>query len=898
MCRQHLPSGSPKGQREILKPGPKNKIVQTIQMFASKRKSAKKCFVVVVGGNRLSTVAVDLALFFERTLKGKQMLKFGWLYSLAMAIICLCSTMTKADDLVEQVARTGKLKTLVVALKTADLLDQLRGEGPFTIFAPTDEAFAALPEGTLSSLLLPENREKLIRILMYHVIPGRLSAMDIGNIDVPQMARTANGQRLPVGIEDGEFRVGAAKVIGRELKCSNGVIHLIDKVLLPEELRTEDSITMELKEATPTSLIDALRAVPDGRFSTFLAAVEASGGDQDWAQPQPNGNWTLFVPTDAAFNRLTEAERTTLLDPANRDTLRELLDWHALPKLQPWSFEFSDGERGAVMVSRQNDRFVLDVLANGLVFVYQLRTAGSTRESEQPFKARILAGDIQVGGNLVNIVDRVIIPKQLEGKLLASQAYRERDVQELNAGAEAQANAKLVFEEMLEKADSLEGEGQMAMYQMGLKMLEEVLPVSRRGMMLDGADMSNPAVVRAKLRGRIDDLDRVWYANFMKNSPAAQSLSAPLPEIFPNPRTQSSRPKADQTSSETKNTKPMSESAEVRPSSVQTPAAVDGVASSNRSDLSWCEVLEQKVDEAVVADPALRAAIAATGLPWRVRDKATGIEMLLVPPGQFTMGRIPGDKEADPNELPAHPVTLTKPYYLGRYEVTREQWMKVMKAEPVAPQQQGGAGLKIQAGQGAIQIVQPTFEFRDSKGNIIKAEAKAERAADGSIVLSNSADQAPRGEGGDKASPELPALASWSRCNEFCRKTGLRLPTEAEWEYACRGGVEAPRYGELDQVAWHRGNDGGTSHPVGGKAANGLGFHDMLGNAWEWVNDWYSEYTREPKTNPQGPETGTSRIIRGGYFDFEAGFCRATLRYKVDSLDFANTTGLRVAREP
>ena len=149
------------------------------------------------------------------------------------------------------------------------------------------------------------------------------------------------------------------------------------------------------------------------------------------------------------------------------------------------------------------------------MFVYHLRTAGSTRESEQPFKARILAGDIQVGGNLVNIVDRVIIPRLLEGKLLASQAYRERDVQELNAGADAQDNAKLVFEEMLEKADRLEGEGRMAMYQMGLKMLEEVLPVSRRGTILDGADMSNPAVVRAKLRGRIDDLDnrvgnRIW----------------------------------------------------------------------------------------------------------------------------------------------------------------------------------------------------------------------------------------------------------------------------------------------------------------------------------------------------------------------------------------------------
>jgi formylglycine-generating enzyme required for sulfatase activity len=293
-------------------------------------------------------------------------------------------------------------------------------------------------------------------------------------------------------------------------------------------------------------------------------------------------------------------------------------------------------------------------------------------------------------------------------------------------------------------------------------------------------------------------------------------------------------------------------------------------------------MLEQKADEAVVTDPALRAAIHATGLPWRVRDKATGIEMLLVPPGQFNMGRITGDKEAQPNELPAHPVTLINPYYLGRFEVTREQWLKVMKSEPSSPKQRGGATVTIQGGEGATLTIQPSFEFRDSKGNIIKG----------------SPSNVPQAQEAGKSDPELPVLAGWSQCDKFCRQNGLRLPTEAEWEYACRGGVEAPRYGELDRVSWHRGNAGGKKHPVGGKAANGLGFHDMLGNAWEWVNDWYSEYTRGPKTNPSGPETGTSRVIRGGYFDFEAGFCRASLRYKVDSPDFGNTTGFRVARDP
>jgi formylglycine-generating enzyme required for sulfatase activity len=126
----------------------------------------------------------------------------------------------------------------------------------------------------------------------------------------------------------------------------------------------------------------------------------------------------------------------------------------------------------------------------------------------------------------------------------------------------------------------------------------------------------------------------------------------------------------------------------------------------------------------------------------------------------------------------------------------------------------------------------------------------------------------------------------------------MRLPTEAEWEFACRAGVDAPRYGELDAIAWHRGNSGGRKHPVGTKAANALGFHDMIGNAWEWVNDRYGDYTRSAKTNPTGPESGTSRIARGSYFNYEDGFCRSSRRYEIQSPEFSGATGFRVARAP
>jgi len=131
-----------------------------------------------------------------------------------------------------------------------------------------------------------------------------------------------------------------------------------------------------MKEAAPVDLIEALRAVPDGRISTFITAVEASGADQDWAKPEPDGNWTLFIPTNEAFARLSDAERTALLDPKNHEMLRAVLDWHALPKLQTCSFDFNDGEHGPAMISQNNNRFVLDILANGTVFVYRMRSSG------------------------------------------------------------------------------------------------------------------------------------------------------------------------------------------------------------------------------------------------------------------------------------------------------------------------------------------------------------------------------------------------------------------------------------------------------------------------------------------------------------------------------------------
>ena len=135
-------------------------------------------------------------------------------------------------DIVDTAVATGSFKTLAAALKAADLVDTLKGEGPFTVLAPTDEAFAKLPEGTVETLLKPENKDKLVAILKYHVIPGKAMAADVVKLD-GQEVKTVQGEKAKVAVKDGTVTVDGAKVIKTDIDATNGVIHVIDTVILP-----------------------------------------------------------------------------------------------------------------------------------------------------------------------------------------------------------------------------------------------------------------------------------------------------------------------------------------------------------------------------------------------------------------------------------------------------------------------------------------------------------------------------------------------------------------------------------------------------------------------------------------------------------------------------------------
>ena len=165
--------------------------------------------------------------------------KFSFAFALAVALSaqttlagdCKYSKSEKPKDIVDTAVSAGNFKTLAAALKAADLIPTLKGKGPFTVFAPTDKAFGKLPKGTVEELLKPENKDKLTAILTYHVVPGRVMAADVVKLS---KAKTVQGSEAEISIKEGKVYVDNALVTATDIKAGNGVIHVIDSVILPD----------------------------------------------------------------------------------------------------------------------------------------------------------------------------------------------------------------------------------------------------------------------------------------------------------------------------------------------------------------------------------------------------------------------------------------------------------------------------------------------------------------------------------------------------------------------------------------------------------------------------------------------------------------------------------------
>ncbi|MCG3194940.1 MAG: formylglycine-generating enzyme family protein [Thermoanaerobaculia bacterium] len=227
----------------------------------------------------------------------------------------------------------------------------------------------------------------------------------------------------------------------------------------------------------------------------------------------------------------------------------------------------------------------------------------------------------------------------------------------------------------------------------------------------------------------------------------------------------------------------------------------------------------------------------------RTLANSLGMEFVWIGPGEFEMGSLPGETERDRDEGPVHRVRLTRGYYLGKHEVTQGQWKALMGNNP-------------------------------SGFSSCGADCPVERV-------------------------------SWHDAHEFIRKLNARergrlyrLPTEAEWEYAARAGSRGERHGDIDSIAWCYPNSGNKTHPVGKKRPNAWGLHDMIGNVWEWVEDWFDYYGPEPAVDPAGPPTGVNRVNRGGSWNVVSGYCRSAFRAGYGPATRINYLGFRLALNP
>jgi transforming growth factor-beta-induced protein len=280
-------------------------------------------------------------------------------------------------DIVDTAVADGRFSTLVAAVQAAGLVDTLKGAGPFTVFAPTDDAFAKLPAGTVEDLLKPENIETLKNILLYHVVAGKVMAADVVTLD-GKMADTALADNpINISVKDGKVYLNDnAEVVITDIETANGVIHVIDTVLLPEEKLTD--------------IVDT--AVADGRFTTLVAAVQAAGLVETL---KGEGPFTLFAPTDEAFAKLPAGTVEDLLKPENLETLTNILLYHVVP--------------GKVMAADvvQLDGQIVDTALEG----QQIKITVKDGKVYLNDTVQVIITDIETSNGVIHVIDSVLLPE-------------------------------------------------------------------------------------------------------------------------------------------------------------------------------------------------------------------------------------------------------------------------------------------------------------------------------------------------------------------------------------------------------------------------------------------------------------------------------------------------------
>lgn len=314
----------------------------------------------------LLTCPTSIAIAQNNCPASTQFLKSQNKHSFAVTSVAHPSAANEDEkDIVDTAVSAGSFKTLVAAIEAADLVNVLKGKGPFTVFAPSDEAFAKLPEGTVEMLLKPENKAKLVQILTYHVVAGRIDAAKVVSID---SAASVAGPSINIMAGNKGVMVDNANVVATDISCSNGLIHVIDAVIMPRDI------------------VDT--AISSGSFNTLVAAVKAAGLAETL---KGDGPFTVFAPTDEAFAKLPKETLESLLKPENRDKLSAILTYHvvadrvlAADVVKIDSAKTVNGK--SVKISTANDV----VMVNG---------------------AKVLKTDVLGSNGVIHVIDSVLLPR-------------------------------------------------------------------------------------------------------------------------------------------------------------------------------------------------------------------------------------------------------------------------------------------------------------------------------------------------------------------------------------------------------------------------------------------------------------------------------------------------------
>lgn len=272
----------------------------------------------------------------------------------------------RGDNIVQTAQKAGNFQTLIAAAKAAGLVEALSAKGPLTIFAPTDEAFAKLPKGTVESLLKPENKEMLKSVLLFHVVKGDVNSR---SVMLGSGMTSLNSQRIDFATNEKGAWVNGAMVTGADIMCSNGTIHVIDTVIMPEQ----------------RNIVEVANSA--GSFNTLLTAATQAGLA---GALSGEGPFTILAPTDEAFANLPKGTVEMLLKPENKQKLADILKYHVIP-----AKVYSTDAIGMGMGKSLQGNSMMFTIRDGQLFADG---------------ARVLKTDIDASNGVIHVIDRVIMP--------------------------------------------------------------------------------------------------------------------------------------------------------------------------------------------------------------------------------------------------------------------------------------------------------------------------------------------------------------------------------------------------------------------------------------------------------------------------------------------------------